>query len=275
MPPVLFTEEHVRLWSELLEQKTGVQLGEIQDGHLKTQITMRMRELNTVDVGEYYQRVSKDLMEWAAIMERLLVKETHFFRSRESISLVKNKAFKHLNSAPAQESFDVWSLGCSTGEEAYGLAAVIFDCFRLAVEKRYFSVLGTDISASALAHARNAVYGKSRLLNLSDEEKKRYFDVVAGEEKYKIRPEIAARVTFVRGNICELDKMPRLPMDVIYCQNLLVYFRRWRRKEILTKLIERLKPKGLLIVGAGEIVGWRDENLTPIPAQGVQAYQRI
>ena len=34
-------------------------------------------------------------------------------------------------------------------------------------------------------------------------------------------------------------------MDVIFCQNLLIYFRRWRRRDILNRLAERLAPGGV------------------------------
>ena len=45
-------------------------------------------------------------------------------------------------------------------------------------------------------------------------------------------------------------------MDVIFCQNLLIYFRCWRRREILNHLAERLVPGGLLVVGVGEVAGF-------------------
>lgn len=267
------SEEQIQLWAKLLERKTGIQLGEIRISHLQTQVALRMKELKLTDPDEYFHTVSQDYREWLAVMDRLLVKETQFFRHRESIDLVKREIFNRINAGALNDSFDAWSLGCSTGEEAYGLAAAMYDGFTLSEGNSYFSVTGTDISQSALNHARKATYSESRLVQLSDHEKTRYFNRDQSTELYTVKPEIAQRVNFMRGNICELDAMPKLPMDVIFCQNLLVYFRRWRRRDILKQLIECLKPNGILIIGVGEIVGWQHNKIKALPVDGVQAYQ--
>ena len=61
-------------------------------------------------------------------------------------------------------------------------------------------------------------------------------------------------------------------MDVIFCHNMLIYFRRWRRKEILHNLAERLKPGGVLVIATGEVVDWEHPSLTRLPKDNVQAY---
>ena len=55
--------------------------------------------------------------------------------------------------------------------------------------------------------------------------------------------------------VCAVVQAPQGGMDVIFCQNLLIYFRRWRRHETLNFLARRLKPGGYLIVGPGECFG--------------------
>ncbi|MCD6060809.1 MAG: pilK, partial [Moraxellaceae bacterium] len=65
------------------------------------------------------------------------------------------------------------------------------------------------------------------------------------------------RVAFVQLNIMELDKAPLSGLDVIFCQNVLIYFRRFRKRDILTNLAVRLAPGGLLVVGLGEAVDCR------------------
>ncbi|HSH44808.1 MAG TPA: CheR family methyltransferase, partial [Longimicrobiales bacterium] len=39
-----------------------------------------------------------------------------------------------------------------------------------------------------------------------------------------------------------LGKAPMHGMNIIFCQNLLIYFRRWRRRDIVKRLAERLAP---------------------------------
>jgi chemotaxis methyl-accepting protein methylase len=61
-------------------------------------------------------------------------------------------------------------------------------------------------------------------------------------------------------------------MDVIFCQNVLIYFRRWRRKEILNQLVKRLKPGGLLVIGLGETTDWQHSEMQKVDNNEVQAY---
>ncbi|MNC76301.1 Chemotaxis protein methyltransferase Cher2 [compost metagenome] len=63
-------------------------------------------------------------------------------------------------------------------------------------------------------------------------------------------------------------------MDVIFCQNLLIYFRRWRRREILSRLVERLAPGGLLVIGVGEVADWSHPQLQPAADEQVLAFTR-
>ena len=62
---------------------------------------------------------------------------------------------------------------------------------------------------------------------------------------------------------------------MIFCQNLLVYFRRWLRRDLLNALVDRLKPGGLLIVGLGEVVDWEHPNMQRTDDDQVQAYCRV
>ncbi len=55
---------------------------------------------------------------------------------------------------------------------------------------------------------------------------------------------------------------------------MLIYFRRWRRREILNRLAERLAPGGLLVVGVGEVVGWQHPELIQVADPRVLAFTR-
>ena len=88
----------------------------------------------------------------------------------------------------------------------------------------------------------------------------------------RISSEMRERVCFTSGNVIELKKMPLVKMDIISCNNMLIYFRRWRRRKILNNLAERLKKGGILIIGLGEIVDWDNPLLEPVADDSVQAY---
>ena len=93
-------------------------------------------------------------------------------------------------------------------------------------------------------------------------------------DSFKVVPSLAARVCCAKLNVLELAKAPMSGMDVIFCQNLLIYFRRWRRRDILNRLAESLAPGGLLVVGVGEVAGWQHPQLVPVADERVLAFTR-
>jgi len=59
---------------------------------------------------------------------------------------------------------------------------------------------------------------------------------------------------------------------VIFCQNILVYFRRWLRRDILNALSDHLKPGGILVTGLGEVTEWEHPHMQRVQADEVQVY---
>lgn len=263
-------------WSTLLEERTGIHLVRQQRTLLESQVSIRMRELGLDDYDRYYVEVThgvSGMMEWSTLVDRIAVKETSFFRHRPSLEYVRRYLQNKINNQQLNGSFDVWSIGCATGEEAYSLAMVINDCFELAALNPYYGITAVDISTTALAKAREAHYPARKLEEVKPEEIKRYLQHQA-DGSYEVVSKLRERVCFTQGNIIRPDCIPQVKVDVIFCQNLLVYFRRWLRRDILNALVDRLKPGGLLIIGLGEAVDWEHPEMHRVSVDDVQAYLR-
>ena len=154
--PTLSLEQFAQ-WCKLLEERTGMQLVPQHKALLESQISTRMRELEYEDYDRYYQQVTNGvsgMLEWTVIIDRIAVKETSFFRHRPSLEFVRRYLQNKINNQSLAHSFDVWSVGCATGEEAYSLAMVVNDCFELASLNPYYGITAFDLSVSALAAAR-------------------------------------------------------------------------------------------------------------------------
>lgn len=271
-------EDKFLLWEKLLESRTGIQLAPQQKVLLQTQIAIRMRELSIGSYDEYYEQVKKDdksgLVEWQVLVDRLVVKETTFFRHRPSLEYVRQYLKNKLSQDEVEDSFDIWSVGCSTGEEPYGLAIVASDCLRESKQHFYFGVTAIDVSLPALSIARRGIYGPRSMSFLTEDEYSNYFREI-DDGQSEVLPRLKKRVCFSQANINNLSVMPVQKMDVVFCQNVLIYFRRWRRREILNQLVERLKPSGLLIIGLGETTDWQNPEMQRVDNDEVQAYIKI
>lgn len=263
-------------WRTLLETRTGVVINEGRQPFLQTNLSARMRELGVDDYASYYQQVvdgPRGAVEWSHLLDRLTVQETRFFRHRPSFYLLERYLRERLEQQDMQAPWALWSVGCSSGEEPYSLAIAAAEVLHDSPWPQHFGVTGTDISLSALNKAREAHYDGRRLEPMEEERLARYFDR-RPDGRYGISAELAARVCCARLNVLELSKAPMSGMDVIFCQNLLIYFRRWRRREILNRLAERLAPGGLLVIGVGEVAGWQHPDLEPVADEQVLAFTR-
>lgn len=277
LPDTLSDEQYDR-WKQLLEQRSGISFL----GHksiLQAGLRQRMRELGLTDYEAYFEQVSQvpqGLLEWKQLVDRLAVKETQFYRDPQSFAATKTylEILVDEQGEETAKTLDIWSVGCSTGEEAYSLAMLIKEVLATKARDIFWGITAIDISASAIAQAISGRFAERKLSQLPEVMKAQFFQYQS-DGYYQIVADIRERMCFVQGNILELAAAPTIKMDVIYCQNVLIYFSRTRMEAVLNSLVERLKPGGLLMLGAGEASGWRHPLVTRIKNDSVQGYVRI
>ncbi len=270
-PPAL-TDDQFAAWQQLIEARTGIDFSQHRP-ILQGGLFRRLRELGDIGVEDYLAQVSRlpdGLAEWQQLLDRIAVKETSFFRQGAAFELVRSYLRKRVMNA---QTLDLWSVGCATGEETYSLAMVASDVITRNGTRCFLGVLATDMCSEALQLARAGRYREKRLERVPEPLRRRFF-VRDGEQWYRISPALQQRICFAQANLLDADRLPALPMDVIFCQNVLVYFRRWRTKQVLDALVERLKPGGLLVLGPGEAAHWQHPALVRTAHQGVSAWLR-
>lgn len=276
MPPEL-NDIQFRQWSALLKSRLGMDLKPQRKQFLMSKLRMRMRKLGIADFQSYFDYVTNvrsGSAEWLQLVEHLTIHETRFRRHPSSFKLVSEYFLPRY--CAGQESLtkiQAWSVGCATGEEAYTLAftlAQFIDDNDLDV---YYSVTATDISRESLAIAREACYSSSRLTNLDEKEVESYFDKVDGG--YQVQDNFRRRVCFAQGNVSDLARAPVAKMDIIFCQNLLIYFEPDERQRIVRELVNFLKPGALLVLGIGEVVSWHHASLQRVEYEDTLAYQKV
>ena len=264
-------------WQALVEKRTGMNVAPERKTFLQSSLRTRMREIGCMGYSEYFQKVTNSpngLKEWMTLVDRLTVQETRFYRDESAFELVRAYLATLPRKQLEERPIEVWSVGCATGEEPYTLAMVVDKYLTSLSINGYYAVTGTDISMSALAKARTATYSLTRLITLGKNWREDYFNRVSAYQ-FEVIPRLRQRVCFAMVNVLEIDEAPMDSMNIIFCQNLLIYFKRWRRKQILNHLAQRLAPGGLLIVGLGEIVDWNNPLLRRVENDNTLAFIRI
>ncbi|MCJ2045225.1 protein-glutamate methyltransferase [Methylobacterium sp. J-078] len=201
--------------------------------------------------------------EWAALEAEITIGETFFFRYAEQFTALRATILPALIAARvAERSLRVWSAGCSTGAEPYSIAILLHELLGPALPDWRVSILGTDISVTALETARAGIYGRWALRTLPPGERLRHFvpgPPVAGAGRdgtYALRPEFRRMVRFERRNLVDLldgrGTLPQAEFDLILCRNVLIYFEADAVLGIVRGLGRRLRPEGWLLLGHAE-----------------------
>ncbi len=264
-------------WREMLEARIGISLPQERKSFLVTSLAVRMREVGCENYADYLELLESGrngAVEWEILVDRLTVHETRFCRDQQALLLVEQEVQRRLPKNPDEPvKLDFWSVGCATGEEPYSLAITVEHFLQSVDRPGLYSVMATDISRASLASAREGVFHRNRLKNMPVELLRTYFKPY-DLDHYQLVKRIRDRVCFTRLNLINLDANRIGGMDVIFCQNVLIYFRRERRVEIVNRLVDHLRPGGVLILGAGELVNWNHPALVPIVNEEVIAYRR-
>ena len=282
--PEMNSEEFV-LWQALLEKRTGLWLPESRKAFLIAALARHLRKKEISNYNELYCKLDAgavSLLDWAALVDSLTVHETCFYREASSLNVVisycRNRAQEKFQSdLEKPQHFQIWSVGCSTGEEAYTLA-VEMDKLNIGLKEAYgktvyFGVTGVDISYPSLAVAREGIYAARQLDFVPQVTKNSYFNRLA-DEYYQIKDSIRQRTCFIQSNILELSAKLKQDYDVIYCQNVLIYFKPERKQKVVEQLAARLKPGGILVLGHGEVTNFESQELTRVDNKHCLAYLR-
>ena len=270
------SDDEYALWLTLLEERTGITLPELRKSFLLSKLSIRMKELGISEYKSYFAYVTHGKagrVEWETLVDRLTVHETRFFRDTQALSLIKQAYLETLNFKNNSPNIHIWSVGCATGEEPYSLMMYIDKYMTDRNEKCYLAVTASDISHDALAMGKKAVYHRNRFTNVPSEYFESYLENV-DKDHFLVNESLRKRICFNRLNLININESSVGKMEIIICQNVLIYFKRETRLTILNQLVEHLVPGGLLILGAGEITGWQHPEINSMQYDGVLAFQR-
>ena len=245
------TADHIKI-AELINQATGADFTHYKTNTLNRRISRRMLLHKIDSISDYEALLAGNPEEVQALVQDILINVTCFFRDPEAYkALAKNVFPKLLAGRTRQEPVRIWTLGCSTGEEAYSLAMVFSECAEAVGSDVPLQLFATDLNPVGVATARAGFYPKSITSDVSEARLERFFVEEAGG--YRIAKSIRNCCTISRHNV--LADPPFSRVDFISCRNLLIYMGPVLQQQIMLMLHYSLKPGGTLWLGSSETAG--------------------
>lgn len=260
-----------RLLADLVRQRTGTVVTEAHRPRMESRLAA-----DAAAAGSFYRLYAllreepPDSPSFGRLLDAAVNGETYFFRDEEGLAAFSDEIVpERLLAAGPDGSVDVWSAGCSTGEEPYSLAMVLAERGLLSPKVR---ILGTDASPGALRKARAAVYGPHALRATSPERLRTFFDP-RSDGRFLVRPHVRGAVTFETRPFAFEDE-GGLPCDVIVCRNVLMYLEPEARTAAVDLFAARLKPGGYLVLGPSDALAAASSPLALVRLSRDVAYRR-
>jgi chemotaxis protein methyltransferase CheR len=234
-----------------ISRDRGFGCASYKDKCLRRRIAVRMRARAVHTYADYARVLDSDAAEYDKLLDALTINVTKLFRNWETYSAIAEQVVPALWDRPAP-TLNVWSAGCSSGEEPYSLAALFHrHAERLGALGRLATrvkVLGSDIDARSLAAAQVGAYAEGDFGDTPPELRRRYFAPVS---PFTIVPEVKRLVRFERRDLLA-EAPPPGAHHLICCRNVLIYFDRDTQERLFDKFHRALAPDGFLVLGKVE-----------------------
>jgi len=243
------TPQLFAIWSALIEERVGLAYSPSDQALLESKLASRASEAGFESLLDYYYFLRYDPgseAELEALVNALVVNETFFFREFAPLQLAVTQFLLPLVHAGLTPR--VWCAACSTGEEPLSLAMLLDQHGILSKVE----LVATDVSTAALQRAQAGRHSRRSLRHVPVPElAARWLNL--DNDGIGVAPELRAAIDWRRVNLFDSTAVRALgSFDVIFCRNVLIYFRDQLVSQVLRLLEERLRSDGALFVGVSE-----------------------
>ena len=256
-PDFLLTDADFARIRLLIHQRAGISLSAQKRQMVYSRLSRRLRELGMREFAAYLTFLEADPRshEWELFVNALTTNLTAFFREAHHFPLLA----EHVRQCPQPVS--IWCSAASTGEEPYSIAMTLIET--LGSRASACSIVATDIDTQVLAKAVDGVFTLEQASKLPAQRLKRFFLKGSGAHagKVRIRPEVAALVTFSKLNLLDPKWLLSGPFDAIFCRNVMIYFDKPTQEKILQRFVPLMKPHALLFAGHSENFSFAQQTL--------------
>lgn len=184
------------------------------------------------------------------VVGEMTTNETAFFRDSRPFEMLKDYMIPALlERRSAERRLQIWSAGCSTGQEPYCIAMMLKENFPALVDWTV-NIIATDLSEAAIEQARKGSYSQLEVnRGLPREMLDKYFK--KSGVRWQIAKDLAEMVEFRRLNLIEpITDMP--PADIVFLRNVLIYFDLDMQRETLSRVRSVMNPGSYLVLGCAE-----------------------
>lgn len=218
---------------------------------MRRRIWHRVHEERLTSITALLEKALHDPACLSRLIHDFSINVTEMFRNPSFFLCFREKAVPLLHTYP---SIRIWHAGCSTGEEVYSMAILLYEEGLLERTKIY----ATDINPDALKSAKSGVFPINRMktntINYINAGGKGAFSdyYTVAENGVRFDPLLTENILFAQHNLVTDESFNEF--NVILCRNVLIYFNKSLQRKVLSLLYRSLSIFGVLGLGDKETI---------------------
>ena len=240
---------------------TGHDFSQYKPSTLWRRLDRRMRVHQVQDPLTYVRLLQERPGEIDVLLRELLIGVTSFFRDAHAFEALARQAIPRIVAERTDgKPIRVWVPGCSTGEEAYSIAILLYEELERAAKRVPLQIFATDLDPHAIQTARTGRYPEGITSDVSADRLARFF--IKEESVFRVAREVREGVVFSQHNLAQDPPFTRI--DLVSCRNVLIYFEPTLQARVLPLFHYALVPGGWLLLGPSETVRGFEELFHPV-----------
>jgi chemotaxis protein methyltransferase CheR len=262
------SDKDFQAFSNFIFNEYGIKMPPIKRIMLQGRLLKRIRELNMksyTEYKEYFFSKEGQERELYNFLNVVTTNKTDFFREPTHFDFLAGTVLANFMRKTPTRLFNVWSAGCSSGEEPYTLSIVLNE-FKKNHPGFAFNIVGTDISNQVLEKAAKGVYAEQKIEIIPLELKKKYF--LKSKDRHnptvRVKPELQLNINLKHLNLMDSYYDMKETFSAVFCRNVLIYFDRQTQEKVINKLCQHLEPGGFFFIGHSESLSGMDVPLQHI-----------
>ena len=242
-------ENELRRILQLLFEERGVDFTQYKETTIHRRIIRRMVLSKCNKLSEYLKLLREVPNEVETLYSELLINVTSFFRDPAFHKALTERVFPDLfKDRAGNDTLRIWVSACAGGEEVVSIAITLSEFLRANAINTTVQIFATDLNERTIEKARLGIYKKSALQDMDPERLRQFFQHVDGH--FQVIKSIRDMCVFAKHDL--LKDPPFSHVDLISCQNVLIYLDNGAQGRILKNFHYALKPDGVLALGNSE-----------------------
>ena len=234
--------------ASLLKKHSGFSLMPSQLYLLESRLAPILRQNNLTTLEDLITSLKLNDVELRkSVIEAVSVNNTRFFRNKYVFEMIKNFLSQKNTQKETMQRLKVLSAGCASGQEPVSVALLLNE-----MNLPDIDVYALDMSRQMITRAQKAVYSHYEVQKgLPITMLLKYFEPQE-DGNWRLNAKMLAKIHYSTHNLMKL--FDEKDFDIILCRNMLSFMTEEAQMTALKNLSEIMKPDGMLIIGASEVL---------------------